>query len=147
NNDVERDISRQAGNKKALKEIYKSDELSHGEELDLWECFCKYVRFLIFSTYEFDLYVFSFNAFSYEVVLRVNIFTSSMKYGVLRAIADLLSTLIVTFSSLECVSLLSSLFNHNACVAAVVVAMNSDSHDDSATVACFCVLQLIGDSP
>ncbi|GJY24398.1 reverse transcriptase domain-containing protein, partial [Tanacetum coccineum] len=33
--------------------------------------------------------------------------------------------------------------NHNACVA----AMNSDSHDDSATVAYFCVLQLIGDSP
>ncbi|GJX04011.1 putative reverse transcriptase domain-containing protein [Tanacetum coccineum] len=27
-----------------------------------------------------------------------------------------------------------SLFNHNACVAAAVVAMNSDSHDDSATV-------------
>nr|GEX54061.1 hypothetical protein [Tanacetum cinerariifolium] len=47
----------------------------------------------------------------------------------------------------ECVSLLSSLFNHNACVAVAVVAMNSDSHDDSATVACFCVLQLIGDSP
>nr|GEV39438.1 polyadenylate-binding protein 2-like [Tanacetum cinerariifolium] len=43
----------------------------------------------------------------------------------------LLSTLIVTFSSSECVSLLSSLFNHNACVAAVA-AMNSDSHDDSA---------------
>nr|GEU74746.1 zinc finger, CCHC-type [Tanacetum cinerariifolium] len=43
----------------------------------------------------------------------------------------------------ECVSLLSTLFNHNACVAAVVAAMNSDSHDDSATVSCFCVLQLI----
>ncbi|GKE68956.1 hypothetical protein Tco_1527028, partial [Tanacetum coccineum] len=28
-----------------------------------------------------------------------------------------------------------------------VVAMNSDSHDDSAIVSCFCVLQLIGDSP
>ncbi|GJW68801.1 hypothetical protein Tco_0123225 [Tanacetum coccineum] len=37
--------------------------------------------------------------------------------------------------------------NHNACVAAAVVAMNSDSHDDSATVACLCVLQLIGVSP
>nr|GFB34319.1 RNA-directed DNA polymerase, eukaryota [Tanacetum cinerariifolium] len=37
--------------------------------------------------------------------------------------------------------------NHNACVAAAVVAMNSDSHDDSVTVACFCVFQLIGDSP
>nr|GEX55917.1 hypothetical protein [Tanacetum cinerariifolium] len=60
---------------------------------------------------------------------------------------DFLSTLIVTLSFLECVSLLSSLFNHNACVAAAVAAMNSDSHDDSATVACFCVLQLIGDSP
>nr|GEX46537.1 hypothetical protein [Tanacetum cinerariifolium] len=32
------------------------------------------------------------------------------------------------------------LFSHNACVAAAVNAMNSDSHDDSATVACFCVL-------
>nr|GEV37835.1 type 2 ribosome-inactivating protein precursor [Tanacetum cinerariifolium] len=32
---------------------------------------------------------------------------------------------------------LKILFNHNACVAAAVVAMNSDSHDDSATVACF----------
>ncbi|GJS23756.1 senescence-specific cysteine protease SAG39-like protein [Tanacetum coccineum] len=42
---------------------------------------------------------------------------------------------------------LSILYNHNACVAAAVAAMNSDSHDDSATVACFCVLQLIGDSP
>nr|GEX95578.1 hypothetical protein [Tanacetum cinerariifolium] len=59
----------------------------------------------------------------------------------------LLSTLIVTLSSSECVSLLSSLFNHNACVATTVAAMNSDLHDDSATVACFCVLQLIGDSP
>nr|GEX17622.1 glutamate dehydrogenase 2-like [Tanacetum cinerariifolium] len=58
-------------------------------------------------------------------------------------LVDLLSTLIMTLSSSECVSLLSSLFNHNACVA----AMNSDSHDDSATVACFYVLQLIGDSP
>ncbi|GKG56468.1 hypothetical protein Tco_0579792, partial [Tanacetum coccineum] len=46
----------------------------------------------------------------------------------------LLSTLIVTLSSSECVSLLSSLFNHNACVAAAVAAMNSDSHDDNATV-------------
>nr|GEY67583.1 hypothetical protein [Tanacetum cinerariifolium] len=46
----------------------------------------------------------------------------------------------------KCVSLLSSLFNHNACVVAAVVAMNYDSHDDSATVACFCILQLIGDS-
>ncbi|GJX42855.1 hypothetical protein Tco_0257845 [Tanacetum coccineum] len=27
-----------------------------------------------------------------------------------------------------------------------VATMNSDSHDDSATVACFCALQLIGDS-
>nr|GEW78930.1 1-aminocyclopropane-1-carboxylate synthase 7-like [Tanacetum cinerariifolium] len=34
-----------------------------------------------------------------------------------------------------------------ACVAAAVAAMNSDSHDDNATVAYFCVLQLIGDSP
>nr|GEV80829.1 zinc finger, CCHC-type [Tanacetum cinerariifolium] len=50
-------------------------------------------------------------------------------------------------SGSECVSLLSSLFNHYACVAAAVAAMNSDSHNDSATVACFCVLQLIGDSP
>nr|GEY27268.1 hypothetical protein [Tanacetum cinerariifolium] len=81
------------------------------KELDLWECFCEYVRLLIFSTYEFDFFI-----------------------------ADLLSTLIVTFSSSECVSLLSSLFNHNACADA---AMNSDSHDDSATVACFYVLQLI----
>nr|GEX00650.1 hypothetical protein [Tanacetum cinerariifolium] len=64
--------------------------------------------------------------------------TSSMKYGFfISSIADLLSTIIVTFSSFECVSLLSSLFNHNACVAAVVAAMNLDSHDDSATVACF----------
>ncbi|GJY74970.1 hypothetical protein Tco_0479401 [Tanacetum coccineum] len=39
--------------------------------------------------------------------------------------------------------LLSNLFNHNACVAAAVAAMNSDSHDDNATVACFCVLQLM----
>nr|GEW41967.1 codeine O-demethylase-like [Tanacetum cinerariifolium] len=39
------------------------------------------------------------------------------------------------------------LFNHSACVAAAVAAMNFDSHDDNATVACFCVLQLIGDSP
>nr|GEW45992.1 hypothetical protein [Tanacetum cinerariifolium] len=60
---------------------------------------------------------------------------------------DFLSTLIVTLSSSEFISLLSSLFNHNACVAAADAAMNSDSHDDSATVACFCVLQLIGDSP
>nr|GEW52556.1 ribonuclease H-like domain, reverse transcriptase, RNA-dependent DNA polymerase [Tanacetum cinerariifolium] len=37
------------------------------------------------------------------------------------------------------------LFNHNASVAAAVAAINSDSHDDSATVACFCVLQLIGE--
>nr|GEX60757.1 RNA-directed DNA polymerase, eukaryota [Tanacetum cinerariifolium] len=29
------------------------------------------------------------------------------------------------------------LFSHNACVAAVVAAMNSDSQDDNATVACF----------
>ncbi|GKG62355.1 hypothetical protein Tco_0632259, partial [Tanacetum coccineum] len=27
----------------------------------------------------------------------------------------------------------SSLFNHNACVAAAVAAMNSDSQDDNAT--------------
>nr|GEX31099.1 hypothetical protein [Tanacetum cinerariifolium] len=40
-----------------------------------------------------------------------------------------------------------SLFSHNACVTAVVAAMNSDSHNDSDTVACFCVLQLIGDLP
>ncbi|GKE47643.1 hypothetical protein Tco_1478901 [Tanacetum coccineum] len=50
-----------------------------------------------------------------------------------------------THSLMKC--LLSNLFNHNACVAAAVAAMNSDSHDDNATVACFCVLQLIGDSP
>nr|GEV08286.1 aspartic proteinase-like [Tanacetum cinerariifolium] len=51
-------------------------------------------------------------------------------------------------SQSKCVSLLSSLFNHNACVAAAAIAvMNSDSHDDSAIVACFYVLQLIGDSP
>ncbi|GJS05460.1 retrotransposon protein, putative, ty1-copia subclass [Tanacetum coccineum] len=47
------------------------------------DCFCKYVRFLVFSTYEFDLYVFSFNAFSYEVILCVDVFAPSMKYGVL----------------------------------------------------------------
>nr|GEY60208.1 hypothetical protein [Tanacetum cinerariifolium] len=35
------------------------------------------------------------------------------------------------------------LFNHNACVAAAVAAINSASHDDSDTVACLCVLQLI----
>ncbi|GKD84478.1 hypothetical protein Tco_1355632, partial [Tanacetum coccineum] len=29
----------------------------------------------------------------------------------------------------------------------LIAAMNSDLHDDSAIVACFCVLQLIGDSP
>ncbi|GJV39141.1 hypothetical protein Tco_1417581 [Tanacetum coccineum] len=63
------------------------------------------------------------------------------------AIADLLSTCIVIFSSCDCVSLPNSLFSHNACVATAVAAMNSDSHDDSAIVACFCVLQLIGDSP
>ncbi|GJZ20820.1 augmin subunit 6 [Tanacetum coccineum] len=64
------------------------------------------------------------------------------------AIADLLSTCIVIFFFLViCVSLPNSLFSHNACVAAAVAAMNSDSHDDSATVAYFCVLQLIGDSP
>ncbi|GJR02814.1 enhanced disease resistance 2-like protein [Tanacetum coccineum] len=68
---------------------------------------------------------------------------SSIYRFFISAMADLLSTLIVTFSSSECVSLLSSLFNHNACVAAVVAAMNSDSHDDSATMAYFCVLQLI----
>nr|GEU90916.1 reverse transcriptase domain-containing protein [Tanacetum cinerariifolium] len=53
------------------------------------------------------------------------------------AMADLLSTLIVTLSSLECVSLLSSLFNHNACVAVdvAVAAMNFDSHDNNAIVA------------
>nr|GEZ11716.1 hypothetical protein [Tanacetum cinerariifolium] len=62
------------------------------------------------------------------------------------AMADLLSALIVTLYSSECVSLLSSIFNHNACVAATVAVMNSDSHDDSATLACFCVLHLIGDS-
>nr|GFD41495.1 hypothetical protein [Tanacetum cinerariifolium] len=33
--------------------------------------------------------------------------------------------------------LLSSLFNHNACVAAAVAAMNSDSQDGNVTVACF----------
>nr|GEW61211.1 hypothetical protein [Tanacetum cinerariifolium] len=53
------------------------------------------------------------------------------------AIADLLSTLIVTFYSSKCVRLLSSLFNHNDCVVVDVAAMNSDSHDDNATVACF----------
>nr|GFA83063.1 pectinesterase-like [Tanacetum cinerariifolium] len=31
----------------------------------------------------------------------------------------------------------SSLFSHNSCVAAAVAAMNSDSKDDNATVACF----------
>ncbi|GJT03669.1 ARID DNA-binding domain-containing protein [Tanacetum coccineum] len=50
------------------------------------------------------------------------------------------------FSS-ECVESAHILFNHSACVAAAVAAMNSDSQDDKATVACFCVLQLIGDSP
>nr|GEV24239.1 hypothetical protein [Tanacetum cinerariifolium] len=65
----------------------------------------------------------------------------------INAIADLLSTIIVMFSSSECVSLLSSLFSHNACVTAAVAAMNSDSHDDSDTVACFYVLHLIGDLP
>ncbi|GKB38101.1 hypothetical protein Tco_0883043 [Tanacetum coccineum] len=54
---------------------------------------------------------------------------------------------VASFIQQKCVSLLSSLFNHNACVAVAVAAMNSDSHDDSATVAYFCVLQLIGDSP
>nr|GEY87141.1 hypothetical protein [Tanacetum cinerariifolium] len=79
------------------------------------------------------------------LVVKNLIFGSAFVRFFISAIADLLSTCIVIFSSWECVSLLSGLFNHNACVAAVVAAMNSDSHDDSATVACFCVLQLIGD--
>nr|GEW50663.1 hypothetical protein [Tanacetum cinerariifolium] len=90
--------------------------------------------------------VFSFNTFSYEVVFCINMLTSFMKYEFfVSSIVDLLSTIIITFSSFECVSLLSSPFNHNTCVVAAVAAMNSNSHDDSATVACFCVLQLIGD--
>ncbi|GJR85821.1 patatin-like protein 2 [Tanacetum coccineum] len=58
------------------------------------------------------------------------------------AIADLLSTCIVIFSSCDCVSLPNSLFSHNACVAAAVAAMNSDSHDDSATIVSFLLLDV-----
>nr|GFB26400.1 hypothetical protein [Tanacetum cinerariifolium] len=59
----------------------------------------------------------------------------------------MVKNLIFGSAFVNCVSLLSNLFNHNACVAAAVAAMNSDPHDDNATVVCFCVLQLVGDSP
>nr|GEV61768.1 hypothetical protein [Tanacetum cinerariifolium] len=85
---------------------------------DLRKCLCEYVSFLIISAYEFYPDVVSFNAFSDEVVFRINVLAS------------------VIFSSSKCVSLLSSLFSHNACVAAAVAAMNSDLQDDKATVAC-----------
>nr|GEU49544.1 probable serine/threonine-protein kinase PBL28 [Tanacetum cinerariifolium] len=79
-------------------------------------------------------HVVSFNAFSDEVVFRINVLASFVKAGFfINAMADLLSTNIVIFSSSKCVSLLSSLFSHNACVAAAVAAMNSDSQDDNAT--------------
>ncbi|GJS11172.1 hypothetical protein Tco_0367968 [Tanacetum coccineum] len=43
----------------------------------------------------------------------------------------------ISLSSCSASPSVSSLFNHNACVAAAVAAMNSDSQDDNATVACF----------
>ncbi|GKC73984.1 dihydrodipicolinate reductase-like protein CRR1, chloroplastic isoform X1, partial [Tanacetum coccineum] len=42
---------------------------------------------------------------------------------------------------------LGSISQTDVLFAAAVAAMNSDSQDDNAIVACFCVLQLIGKSP
>ncbi|XP_013594309.1 PREDICTED: F-box protein At3g28330-like [Brassica oleracea var. oleracea] len=61
--------------------------------------------------------------------------------------ADLLSILSLTISpSFHSISLNNSLI-HIACFAASVAAMNSASHDDNATVCCFCDVQVISDEP
>ncbi|GJW77374.1 protein kinase, ATP binding site-containing protein, partial [Tanacetum coccineum] len=77
-----------------------------------------------------------FSKFNAEVIKEAMLDRKFLITGFfINAMADLLSTNIVIFSSSECVSLLSSFFNHNACVAAAVAAMNSDSQDDNATLA------------
>nr|GFA89088.1 retrovirus-related Pol polyprotein from transposon TNT 1-94 [Tanacetum cinerariifolium] len=50
---------------------------------DLRKCLCEYVSFLIISAYEFYLDVVSFNAFSDEVVFRINVLASSVKDWIL----------------------------------------------------------------
>ncbi|GKA47799.1 ribonuclease H-like domain-containing protein [Tanacetum coccineum] len=81
-----------------------------------------------------------------EMILKLNMCKfckDEAFYPVVWKLTDL--TIVLTLSANvleviflpECVILLSSLFNHNACVAAAVAAMNSDSHDDSATGGCF----------
>ncbi|GJR98040.1 alanine--glyoxylate aminotransferase 2 homolog 2, mitochondrial-like protein [Tanacetum coccineum] len=47
------------------------------------KCLCEYVSLLIISTYEFYLDVVSFNAFSDEVVFRINVLASSVKDWIL----------------------------------------------------------------
>nr|GEZ44658.1 hypothetical protein [Tanacetum cinerariifolium] len=59
------------------------DILANDLEFDLRKCLCEYVSFLIISAYEFYLDVVSFNAFSDEVVFRINVLASSVKDWIL----------------------------------------------------------------
>ncbi|GJU20486.1 F-box/FBD/LRR-repeat protein-like protein [Tanacetum coccineum] len=51
--------------------------------VEIDHCLCEYVSFLIISAYEFYLDVVSSNAFSDEVVFRINVLASSMKDWIL----------------------------------------------------------------